>query len=47
VKEESGKFDDYLALKKELEKPLKPKNDPIIDYVDRAQKLFESQKDLK
>lgn len=47
VKEESGKFDDYLALKKELEKPLKPKNDPIIDYVDRAQKFFESQKDLK
>lgn len=47
VKEESGEFDDYLNLKKELEKPTKPKNDPIIDYIDHAQRLFERQQNSK
>lgn len=47
VKEESGAFDDYLDLKKELEKPRKPKNDPIIDYIDRAQELFERRHNTK
>lgn len=44
VQEESGEFDDYLALKKELEKDVTPKDDPIIQYLDRAQKLFDRQK---
>ncbi|MGC6425971.1 MAG: hypothetical protein ACON5H_03125 [Akkermansiaceae bacterium] len=44
VREESGEFDDYLELKREFEKPSTPKNDPIIDYLDRAQKRFERLK---
>lgn len=46
VQEESGEFDDYLALKKELEKDVTPKDDPIIQYVDRAQKLFDRRKSV-
>ena len=44
VQEESGAFDDYLSLKKELEKDTTPTDDPIIQYVDHMQKLFDRQK---
>ncbi|MGJ8695805.1 MAG: hypothetical protein ACSHYF_05765 [Verrucomicrobiaceae bacterium] len=47
VQEESGEFDDYLQLKKELEKVEVPDDDPIIRYVDEAQKLFEKRKQVE
>ncbi|MDA7537586.1 hypothetical protein N8539_00385 [Akkermansiaceae bacterium] len=43
VQEDSGEFDDYLAVKKELEKAEVPADDPLINYVDQAQKLFEKR----
>jgi len=44
VKEESGEFEEYLEIKKSLEEPPKIIGDPIHEYMDRAQKLFEKQK---
>ena len=44
VQEESGEFDDYLLIKKELEKAEVPVDDPILEYLDKAQKLFEKRK---
>jgi len=41
VQEDSGEFDEYLELKKELNKIVVPADDPLIDYVDRAQRLFQ------
>ena len=43
MQEDSGEFDDYLAVKKELEKTEVPADDPLINYVDQAQKLFEKR----
>ena len=45
VKKESGEFDEYLKLKKSLEESPKIKGDPIHEYMDRAQKLFEMPKE--
>ena len=47
VKEESGEFEEYLKLKKNLEEPPKIKGDPIHEYMDRAQKLFAKPKSKK
>ncbi|MDB4754566.1 hypothetical protein OAF84_04720 [Akkermansiaceae bacterium] len=44
VKEESGEFEEYLKLKKSLEESPKIKGDPIHEYIDRAQNLFEKPK---
>lgn len=44
VKEESGEFEEYLKLKKSLEESPKIKGDPIHEYMDRAQNLFEKPK---
>ncbi len=44
VQEESGEFDDYLLIKKELEKAEVPADDPLIKYVDEAQQLFDRRK---
>jgi hypothetical protein len=44
VKRESGEFDEYLKLKKSLEESPKIKGDPIHEYMDRAQNLFEKSK---
>lgn len=43
IQEESGEFDDYLRLKKELDKPLNVEGDPINDYLNEAQRLFKRQ----
>lgn len=41
VKEESGDFEAYLKVKKSLRKEDESKNDPLQQYLDKVQKVFE------
>ncbi|MEN8774679.1 MAG: hypothetical protein ABF379_14115 [Akkermansiaceae bacterium] len=41
VKEESGDFEAYLKVKKSLRKEDESKNDPLQQYLDKVQKIFE------
>ncbi len=41
VKEDSGQFSDYLEIKKRLKEAELDQNDPVSQYVDRMQRLFE------
>lgn len=43
VKEESGEFEDYLRVRENLRKSTGGRKDPISEYVDRVQKVFEKR----
>ncbi len=43
VKKESGEFEDYLKMKENLRKGADSHNDPVHQYLDKVQKVFEKQ----
>jgi hypothetical protein len=44
VKKESGEFEDYLKMKENLRKGTDSHNDPVHQYLDNVQKVFEKKK---
>lgn len=44
VKQESGEFEDFLRVKENLRKGEASTNDPLLQYVDEVEKLFEKPK---
>lgn len=44
VKEESGQFEDYLRVKKNLRLGNEIKDDPIHEYLDRVEEIFKPSK---
>ena len=44
VKKESGEFEDYLKMRKNLREGSESKNDPMHQYLDKVQEVFEKTK---
>ena len=44
VKEESGEFEDYLRVKENLRRGSELRDDPLHEYMDKVEKIFEKSK---